>query len=284
MKHKIKQLEKISRFGALATLTTLTTYLYGIKPGEDRGRRMKPFEETYIAHRGFFKNGTDHPENSMPAFRRAIARGFGIEMDVQMTTDGHLMVFHDENMKRMCGTNRKLWMSRFREVRQETLLNSGEHIPELQTVLNVIAGKVPLVLEIKPDGDWKKTAREVAKVMDQYHGIWCMESFHPLITAWFRFHRPYVLRGQLATNFFKDEENQPRIAQFALSNLLFNFLARPDFISYNHKYFNQFSYRLIRKLFPVENFAWTIHTPEELAQARKHFQVFIFDGFDPTKS
>lgn len=119
--------------------------------------------------------------------------------------------------------------------------------------------------------------------MDNYEGYYCMESFHPFAVKWFRDNRPDVIRGQLSTNYWKDNLNRKWYEKFALTNLLVNCISRPDFIAYNHKWKNNLSYRICRRLFPVENVAWTIKNQEELEEAEKTFDVIMFDSFIPEK-
>lgn len=271
---------RLIKYGMLP-LAAASTYLYLLAPNKDRRDRLAAFEKQYIAHRGLFDNEGGIPENSLPAFRRAVANGYGIELDVQMTRDHKLVVFHDESLKRMCGVEKLLHQCTYEELMQYELLDSGEKIPLYSEVLKVINGKVPLIMEIKSEGDWRTTTLLTARMMDRYRGLYCMESFHPRSVEWFRRHRPEVIRGQLASDYFRDGTKKNTIGRFVLTNLMMNCFSRPDFIAYNHKYNNQFSYRLLRKLFPVENVAWTIRSQEEMEKAKKICQVFIFDSFIP---
>lgn len=256
-------------------------YLFLLAPNRDRRSMMRPFEETLIAHRGLFDNRSDAPENSLPAFSRAVEAGYGIELDVQMTTDGRLVVFHDDTLARMCSAEKNVTDCSYDELQQYTLAESSEHIPLFDEVLRVIGGKVPLIVEIKSAGDYITTTRLMAERMDSYDGLYCMESFHPLAVHWFRKNRPDILRGQLSTDYFKDNVKRSTIQKFCLTNLLLNFLSRPDFIAYNHLYAGQFSYRVCRRLFPVSNVAWTIRSQAELENARRVFTTIIFDSFIP---
>ena len=147
--------------------------------------------------------------------------------------------------------------------------------------MEVIDGKVPLVVEIKSAGNWKETTARMAERMDSYKGIYCMESFHPFAVEWFRKNRPDIIRGQLADDFFRTEENMSIIRKIILSSLLLNNHSRPDFIAYNFEHANQWSYTICRKLFHVVNVAWTPRCQQELDAAKKIFDVFIFDSFIP---
>lgn len=257
-------------------------YLFCLAPNMGRREEMRPFEEVYIAHRGLFDNHSEWTENSLPAFQRAVDAGYGIELDIQLTADHQMVVFHDGNLKRMCGVDKMVYECTYEELCRYTLLDSQQRIPLFRDVLEVIGGKVPLIVEVKSEGDWKETTRTMAEMMKGYRGVYCMESFHPLAVAWYRDNCPEVIRGQLSTNYFKDEPKRSVWERFVLTNLLMNWRARPDFIAYNHKHVDQFSYRVCR-LFGVENVAWTIKNQKELEQAKRVFQVLIFDSFIPDR-
>lgn len=257
-------------------------YILSLMPGKPRRALFRPFEEKMIAHRGFYDNEGDAPENSLPAFKKAVDAGFGVELDVQLTKDGKLVVFHDEKLKRMCGANVVLTELTFDELETYKLADSEERIPLFRDVFDVFKGKVPAIIELKAHGDYIKTAEKLMTYLDGYDGEYCIQSFHPKLVHWFRKNRPGILRGQLSTVYGKSTK-VPWIARFVATNLMTNFYARPDFISYNFKHVNQFSYRVLRKFFNVENAAWTIRSKEELREAKKNFQIYIFDSFDPRK-
>ncbi len=256
-------------------------YLFMLAPGPNRTEKMKDFEKQYIAHRGLFDNKHQIPENSIPAFQRAVEHGYGIELDVQMTTDHKLVVFHDESLKRMCGVKKKLHQCSYEELQKYRLLDTDEKIPLYEDVLRVIDGQVPIIMEIKSEGDWRNTTRLAAQMMDSYKGNYCMESFHPRSVEWFKKNRPEVIRGQLSSDYFRDGSKKNPVGVFFLSNLLLNFFGRPDFIAYNHRFNDQLSYRILRKLFRAEHVAWTIRSQEDLEKAKKVCQIFIFDSFIP---
>lgn len=256
-------------------------FLYCIRPNTSRRQEMAVFEKQYIAHRGLFDNKNGIPENSIPAFKRAVDQGYGIELDVQLTMDHKLVVFHDESLRRLCRADRLLRDCTYAELQEYFLGISRERIPLFEDVLKVVDGKVPLIVEVKPEGNWKETTKVMAEIMDGYSGCYCMESFHPLAVEWFRKNRPAVIRGQLSTNFFLDEPRRKWSEKFILTNLLLNFKARPDFIAFNHIWSGSLAYTLCRKIYDVENVGWTIRNQDELERAKGIFQVIIFDSFVP---
>ncbi len=262
-------------------LLLIIIYLLSIKPNTTRSLQLTPFESTYIAHRGYFNNNLDCPENSLPAFQRAVKAGYGIELDVQLTKDGQIVVFHDASLKKMCSIKKQVTSCTYEELKSCQLLSTSHRIPLLTEVLKLVAGKVPLIIEIKPEGDNIETARQLSRLMKDYNGIYCIQSFHPLVLGWYKKHEPKVLRGLLSTNFRKNKINRDPVTSFLLTNLLLNWYCKPDFIAYNHKYADEFSYRLCRRLYPVVHAAWTIRSQEELDANKELFSIMIFDGFKP---
>ena len=123
--------------------------VYMLRPETEKTRSFAAFDHTMIAHRGLFDNNAEAPENSLAAFRNAVEHGFGMELDVQLTKDEKLVVFHDFDLKRMCGVHKKLTELTYAELEQYFLKNSTEKIPLFSDVLELINGKVPLVVEIK---------------------------------------------------------------------------------------------------------------------------------------
>jgi glycerophosphoryl diester phosphodiesterase len=261
-------------------LILLVAYLFLLKPNSGRREQLKPFEDTYIAHRGFF-DYENAPENSMPAFVRAVEKGYGIELDVQATTDGELVVFHDASLERMCGVDRKLTDCTYEELMFFRLGDTEEKIPKYTDVLSMISGKVPLLIEIKPEGDYIGTIEKVTDVMKSYDGVYCVQSFEPRVLGWLKNNRPEILRGQLSMNFWFSNSDLSPLKKILMSNLLLNFYAKPDFISYKQKHAAQFSYVICRKLFNVANAGWTIRSQKQLKRAKKNFQIMIFDSFEP---
>ena len=264
---------------ALAVAAGVAVFCLQTRRGCSEG--LAPFKKVFIAHRGLFDNAAGSPENSLAAFQRAVDNGYGIELDVQLSEDGELVVFHDENLHRMCGVDRLVRDCSFSELAGVRLGKSSEHIPLFSEVLKYVAGHVPLIVEIKPEGNCIAAAEKTAALLDAYTGEYCVESFEPRVVEWFRKNRPDVIRGQLSTDYFKDNEPGSFLRRFLLSNLFLNWLGRPDFIAYNHKFAGKLAYRICRAIYRPVNVAWTIRSQDELRQASQVFDVFIFDSFKP---
>ncbi len=258
-------------------------YLLMIMPRMLHRPPRKPFEGVLYAHRGLHDNASHAPENSMAAFRKAVEGGYGIEFDVQLSKDKIPVVFHDYTLKRVCGAEGKVCDYTFEELRQFRLYNSGEQIPRFEDVLALVGGRVPLIIEYKIEATDTSVCRIADQILQDYRGPYCIESFNPLGVFWYRKNRPEVMRGQLSDAFFSNGEYRG-LLYLLLQNLLFNFLAKPDFVAYNHKEAGRLSRRLCQRLYGNTAVAWTIKSQEELDRAKAHFDLFIFDSFIPDNS
>lgn len=238
------------------------------------------FCEYLYAHRGLHDNGTDAPENSLRAFRRAVEAGFGIELDVQLSKDGVPVVFHDFTLKRGCGAEGKVCEHTFEELQQHRLWGTDQKVPKLEEVLELVDGRVPLIVELKAESIDIGVCGAADKLLSEYKGMYCVESFNPLAMLWYRRHRGRIFRGQLSDAFLKEGE-YVGVLYFLLQNLLMNWLSKPDFIAYNCKYPQILSRRLCRSLYGSKAAAWTVRSREQMEEARGNFDIFIFEGFRP---
>lgn len=255
-------------------------YLLMIMPRMIRKADAAPFRSVLYAHRGLHNNQSEAPENSMNAFARAVEGGYGIELDIQLSKDKVPVVFHDFTLKRVCGADGKVSDYTFEELQQFRLCGSEEKIPRFEDVLRLVDGKVPLIVEFKIERLDTSLCPIADKLLRDYKGSYCMESFNPLGVFWYRRNHKEVMRGQLSDAFLKDEQFNG-LLYFLLENLMFNFLTKPDFIAYNHKYSYKLSRRLAHGFYHNTAVAWTIKSEEELQAARKHFDLYIFDSFIP---
>ena len=134
----------------------------------------------FTAHRGLFNN-KDIPENSMKAFEAAMQKGFAIELDVQMTKDGYLVVFHDKSLKRVCGLKDEITMLTLNEVKQARLCGTDSMIPTFEDVLMLVDGRVPLLIEVKEDDNYEELMPKLIALLERYEGEYMIESFDPRI-------------------------------------------------------------------------------------------------------
>ncbi|MCR5267843.1 MAG: glycerophosphodiester phosphodiesterase, partial [Lachnospiraceae bacterium] len=160
-------------------------------------RDVSAFRCKRYAHRGLHNSKV--PENSLWAFTRAAERALGVELDVQMTKDGRLVVFHDGNLKRMCGLDANLRDLTYEELCKLKLKGTSEQIPLFEDVLKVLNG-VDLICEIKSDNGIRndELCKKTYDLLMTYSGNFCMESFSPYLTGWFKKNHPEIIRGQLS--------------------------------------------------------------------------------------
>lgn len=232
---------------------------------------------TPYAHRGL--HGADVPENSLAAFRAAVEAGVGIELDVQLSADGEVMVFHDESLLRMTGKDGSLYAHTCEELSLLRLAGTDEHIPTLREVLALVAGRVPLLVEIKPEHAVTSLCAKTAALLDAYDGAYMIESFHPLAVRWFCKNRPAVVRGQLSAHLFVRGKRTASL--FLVENLLLNFLARPDFIAFDYHHKNRYSFALCRFIYRPYTLAWTV-TDEDGLRASRNFDGIIYEKLSVT--
>jgi glycerophosphoryl diester phosphodiesterase len=249
------------------------------------GRRnhpgLKKLSFWAYAHRGLHGEGV--PENSLKAFRRAAAEGYGAELDVHLLADGNLAVIHDSSLKRTAGADVEIEALKTGDLAQYYLEGTFETIPELSKVLEIFQDTAPVVVELKSHKNNCDALCEAAcRYLDSYPGDYCIESFDPRCVRWFRKNRPDVLRGQLAENFFKTKDCKlPFTVKLIMSNHLSNFLTMPDFIAYRFSDRNTVFTKICRKLWKVQGVSWTIKTQSDFDTAINEGWLAIFENFNP---
>lgn len=256
-------------------------YLFASAPGIHKKTKWQHLTGWDYAHRGLYDNEHGIPENSMAAFRRAVDKGYGIELDVHLTADNQLVVFHDDTLTRMCGMNKKISSFLYSDLMQLRLLGTEEGIPLFKDVLELIDGKVPLIIELKVDGSNQNLLCPLVwQLLSRYKGDYCIESFHPFVLQWFKRHEPQVVRGQLSCNFFKENPHCD-IVLFLMSNLMTNFFTHPDFIAYKYLDLDNPAVIYNRKLFHIMTVVWTIPGKPTYNRFKNKVDVMIFEGFEP---
>ena len=250
-----------------------------------RGHSLwKLLRQYRYAHRGY--HGKDlAPENSLLAFKEAIRRGFGCELDVHLMKDGRLAVIHDASLLRTAGAEVQVEDLTAEELKSYRLEGTEERIPLLEEVLPLFEESgLPLVVELKAErGDHDTLAAATCALLDQYKVLYCIESFDPRCLRWLKKNRPEIVRGQLSENFLRhgDGGNMPKVLLWALGNLLTNCLAKPDFIAYRFSDRDNLCLRWCRKFYHVQEINWTIRTKEEMEAAEAQGNLVIFECFDP---
>lgn len=261
-------------------LIIILLYFLSILPGFSRRKECLSFAEYPFAHRGLWDMDRQIPENSLPAFASAADHHFAIELDVHLTADRQLVVFHDDTLKRMCQLDEKIEEMTYDDISRYALLGTDYCAPLLSEVLELVDGRVPLLIEMKlPTGDIS-LCPVLADLLDSYKGDFMIESFQPLGLLWFRRNRPQILRGQLSARYAPSEPPAAPL-KFASTQLMFNWLSRPDFISYNYKHYGSLGSRINARLFHTPYWVWTVRYQGAYEKCRKTFNGIIFEKFIP---
>jgi len=228
-----------------------------LAPGKVTKRQKAPFYGRNFAHRGLHSEDKSIPENSLEAFRLASRAGYGAEMDVHLTKDGQVVVFHDDTLDRMCGVPGRIEDKSYDELKLLKLCGTSQRIPLLTEVLETYAGRGPLIVELKTGSRNRELCEKTYAILSDYPGEVCIESFNPMIVRWFRLHGKDIVRGQLATPRWDYGGAVSGRTAFLLSHCLLNFLSRPQFIAYRTGY-RPLSVRLAEGLGAMR-FCWTSH-------------------------
>ena len=258
--------------GAAALLTPLAV----LAPGGATKRQRAPFCGVNFAHRGLHTRDKRVPENSLEAFRLAARAGYGIELDVRLSKDGQVVVFHDDTLLRICGVDKRVDELDYDELKALRLCGQDAGIPLFSEALAAIRGRGPLIVELKNGPRNRELCEKTYALLEQYRGDVCIESFNPFIVAWFRFHARDLVRGQLSMPLrqYRKEGIKP-LQSFLLSHCLLNFVCRPQFIAYRIGY-RPPTVRLATALGAMK-FGWTSHEPRN----EKGRDGVIFEFYKP---
>lgn len=262
----------------IIVLVLIALYLFLIAPRMIGKPDMSQLEGYHYAHRGYFDNDSQAPENSLASFQAAIDSGYGIELDVQLSSDLVPMVFHDATLERMCGVEGNIWDYTCQELQQMSLLGTQETIPTLAEALALINGQVPVIVEYKLDQVDTLVCEKSHELLQAYDGAYCIQTFHPLALLWYKQNAPQVVRGQLSQSFWEDEEYDGKALYLLLTYMLENVATRPDFISYQFDDADNLSLNLCR-LMGAHTAAWTLRAEEDYQQVKGQFDMYIFDSF-----
>lgn len=232
------------------------------------------------AHRGL--HNAERPENSMAAFRAALDHGYGIELDIHLLKDGNLAVIHDSSLKRTAGADVKIEDLTTADLENYRLNGTEEKIPEFRQVLELFAGKAPLIVELKPAGGNHDALTEAAcKMLAAYEGPYCLESFDPRCIYWLKKNRPELIRGQLTEDYFVSNSPLPVVLKFLLANQLENFLTVPDFVAYRYADRKNLGNFIVRRIWGVQGVTWTLRNPQEQDMAVSEGWIPIFENYEP---
>lgn len=231
-------------------------------------------KSTLIAHRGMFDNKTI-PENSMKAYKKALNKGYIIELDVHLIKDNNLIVFHDDNIKRMTGIDKKVKDLTIDDINNIRLLSTKEKIPLFKDVLELIDGKVPIIVELKYDRKVGELEKEVVKLLDNYKGLFAVKSFSFFSIKWIRKNRPNYIRG-----FLMHKQYRNKIEDFVCKHFGI-FITKPDFVSCHYSLHN---YKRIKKFHKKGLvMAWTIKSKTNYNKLKNKYDNLICENIEAMK-
>lgn len=241
---------------------------------KNSGNRDFPWIKQFdVAHRGLFRPGTVAEENTVAAARAAVDAGFAVEIDVRMTADDIIVVFHDESLERMTDAAGSIGMIGFERLSQHMVGSSGKPVPTLHDVLDVIDSEKPIYVEIKSSHsvDLQKLCAGVRRSFEGYPGPVAIMSFDPRVVQWFRNYMPHYARGLIIGREFLLGIRK----RFALSMWVRK--TKPDFLACDINLLpNTICESWRKKGKPV--LSWTIRDQKMEQIGRQHADRLIFEA------
>lgn len=238
---------------------------------------MKWLKTAYIAHRGYH-SGREIPENSIRSFENAIMEGFAIELDLQISKDDKVVVFHDDHLKRMTNIDQYVVNCTYHELKQFHLYDTNETIPLFQEVLEIVNGKVLLMIELKNKGKVGLLESKTYELLKQYQGPFVIQSFNPYSLYWFKKQAPHIIRGQLSGSFRGEKLSYYK--KVLLRKMKLNRLSEPHFINYEINYLHQLPKKYKeQKEIPI--IGWTARNVKQYKKGMKLCSNVVFEGFNP---
>lgn len=227
----------------------------------------------YFAHRGLHE-GETVPENTIPSFIAAMDMGIPIELDVQLTKDRRIIVFHDKNLERLCDDVREVKDCTYKEL-AELKIYGKERIPLLSDVLSIVDSKVLLLIEVKNNSGPNGIEVLLKDLLSSYKGEFAIQSFDILMVRKVKRLIPGVTAGNLLS--YKSSSVFSRIF-YRIRDGIYNALSKPDFLSCK----SSIPEKLLKKYRErIAVFGWTIRDSQDLFELQKKFDGLIFEGFIP---
>lgn len=229
-----------------------------------------------IAHRGLYN--TEKPENSLAAFKNACDNSFPVELDVRIIDDGTLIVFHDNNIKRM--TTHDGYVSNLTKDKlcELNLAGTEQTIPTFEQVLETINGAVPMLIEIKNESKVGELEQKVIDMLSSYNGEFAVESLNPYSMEYFKHNASEIIRGQLFMVMTKNYM-PGAFKRFMFNSMRIAKISSPDFIASKAA---DLPYKKISKL-NLPTIAWTIRSNTEMEKVAPYSDNIIFENFIPVK-
>lgn len=264
------------RFAGWAALLLIAAVVVYMTAPNFRRSRVSRWRREVFAHRGL--HGAGIVENTLPAFEAACQHGYGMELDIQFTKDLQIVVFHDDTLKRLTGDPRRVDACTLEELQGMRLMGVKDAvIPTFAQVLQCVNGRTPLLIELKNGKHNARLCASMMALLKDYRGEYIVESFNPLIVAWFRRNAPHIVRGQLVCPMKGYYPQTNQIGAFLMAGLLMNCLSRPDFVAYDANARRFFSPHFQRFVFHTPMAAWTVRSESLQNLIEKRSEISIFE-------
>ena len=266
----------------LILLIIAVIYISFILPRLIDSPDMSSFLVDY-AHRGLYNNDEGLPENSLGAFQAAVDNRYGIELDIQLSSDGVVMVFHDGTLLRMTGVDKKLCELTAAELSALQLAGTEQRIPTLREVLRLVDGRVPLLVELKGSTLDTTLCDKAYELLKDYKGSFCLESFNPWLVKGIKDLMPDRFCGLLYSNMVRDKKRAGKkvtALDRIVSAMALTFVCKPHFIAYNEEDRNSFPVRLSTRFYKTPKFVWTVTSRAAVDKAHELGELPIFEKID----
>lgn len=237
-----------------------------------------------IAHRGLHSADRGIIENTSSAVQAAVDKNYAIEVDIRLAGDGEVMVFHDAALDRLTDGTGPLSSMSARQLRRIPFKNTNDRMQSLGELFDLVAGRTPLVLEIKSDWQIREPlVIRIAAVIAAYQGPVSVMSFDPHLIAAYRAKDEKTPRGLVAERFDNMDywHGLSHWQRFKLRHLLAARFAYPNFIAYDVNALPAIAPWLGQVLFGWPLLTWTVRTPEQRRIAQRWADAMIFEGFEP---
>ena len=232
---------------------------------------MSLFKNKFIAHRGLHSSSI--PENSLLSFQKALVNNYAMEFDLTITKDEKVVVFHDDNLLRLCNVDKDIEDVTYSYLKELNLHNSNEKIPLFKEVLDLVNGKIALIIEIKKHKSIGVLENNIVKLLNNYNGEYFICSFEKNILTWFKNNNPDLKRGLIF------ESSPKRFEKYNKTLFLYKYYkTKPNFISLDYRLLDSSIYEFCKNN-NLELITWTIRNKEDYKKIKDKVDGVIFEGF-----
>ena len=232
---------------------------------------MSLFKNKFIAHRGLHSSSI--PENSLLSFQKALVNDYAMEFDLTITKDEKVVVFHDDNLLRLCNKNKNIEEVDYSYLKNLKLFDSNEKIPLFEELLSLIDGRITLIIEIKKHKSIGVLENNIVKLLNNYNGEYFICSFEKNILTWFKNNNPDLKRGLIF------ESSPKRFEKYNKTLFLYKYYkTKPNFISLDYRLLDSSIYEFCKNN-NLELITWTIRNKEDYKKIKDKVDGVIFEDF-----